>query len=109
MHLQITNKTTQTRDVCRFGFESTGALEFDNEYSAGQMVQRHVVKLASSKTPVFMQVVEYVRRGSKYQSGVDDRELASVHDHGRTAHFSVAVNGSGAHSPRPPAVAVPTR
>ena len=33
MHLQTTNLLTQTRDVYRFGFEPTGALELDNEYS----------------------------------------------------------------------------
>ena len=33
MHPQTTNKVTQTRDVHRFGFESAGALELDNEYS----------------------------------------------------------------------------
>ncbi len=33
MHPQTTNKMTQTRDVHRFGFESTGVLELDNEYS----------------------------------------------------------------------------
>ena len=33
MHLQTTNMLTQTRDVNRFGFEPTGALELDNEYS----------------------------------------------------------------------------
>jgi hypothetical protein len=33
MHLQATNILTQTRDVYRIGFEPTGALELDNEYS----------------------------------------------------------------------------
>ena len=33
MHPQTTNILTQTRDVHRFGFESAGALELDNEYS----------------------------------------------------------------------------
>ncbi len=33
MHPQTTNKLTQTRDVYRFGFEPTGALELVNEYS----------------------------------------------------------------------------
>ncbi len=33
MHPQATNKLTQTRDVHRFGFESTGALKLVNEYS----------------------------------------------------------------------------
>ncbi len=33
MHPWITNKSTQTFDVYAFGFESTGALEFINEYS----------------------------------------------------------------------------
>jgi hypothetical protein len=33
MHPQITNILTQTRDVYRFGFESAGVLELDNEYS----------------------------------------------------------------------------
>jgi len=33
MHLQITNNAIQTRDVYGVGFESTGALELDNEYS----------------------------------------------------------------------------
>jgi hypothetical protein len=32
MHPRSTNSSTQTRDVYRFGFESTGALELDNEY-----------------------------------------------------------------------------
>jgi len=33
MHPWTTNKLTQTHDVYRFGFESTGALELVNEYS----------------------------------------------------------------------------
>jgi hypothetical protein len=33
MHPQTTNILTQTRDVYRFGFESAGALELDNEHS----------------------------------------------------------------------------
>jgi len=33
MHPRSTNMSTQTRDVHRIGFESTGALELDNEYS----------------------------------------------------------------------------
>ena len=33
MHPRSTNISTQTRDVYGFGFESTGALELDNEYS----------------------------------------------------------------------------
>ena len=33
MHPQATNILTQTCDVHRFGFEPTGALELDNEYS----------------------------------------------------------------------------
>ena len=33
MRLRITNKSTRTFDVFRFGFESAGALGFDNEYS----------------------------------------------------------------------------
>jgi hypothetical protein len=33
MHPQTTNKLTQSRDDYRFGFESTGVLELDNEYS----------------------------------------------------------------------------
>ena len=41
MHPQTTNKTTQTRDVYRFGFESAGALEFDNEYSGFAIVSAH--------------------------------------------------------------------
>ena len=32
MHLLATNRMTPTRDVHRFGFESAGALEVDNEY-----------------------------------------------------------------------------
>jgi hypothetical protein len=33
MHPRTTNKLTQTCDVHRFGFESAGALELDNEHS----------------------------------------------------------------------------
>jgi len=33
MHPRSTNISTQTCDVHCFGFESTGALELDNEYS----------------------------------------------------------------------------
>ena len=33
MHPQTTNIVTRTYDVYGFSFESTGALELDNEYS----------------------------------------------------------------------------
>lgn len=33
MHPRVTNLPTRTFDVRRFGFEPTGALESDNEYS----------------------------------------------------------------------------
>ena len=33
MHPQVTNITTQTHDVYRFGFEPVGALGINNEYS----------------------------------------------------------------------------
>jgi len=33
MHPWSTNISTQTHDVHRIGFESSGALELDNEYS----------------------------------------------------------------------------
>jgi hypothetical protein len=32
MHPQTTHRLTQTREVYRFGFESTSVLELDNEY-----------------------------------------------------------------------------
>ena len=41
MHPQTTNILTQTRDVFRFGFESTGALELDNEYSGREAEIRY--------------------------------------------------------------------
>ena len=42
MHPQTTNIATQTRDVCRFGFESAGALEFANEYSGLAVAPAHL-------------------------------------------------------------------
>jgi len=47
MHPRATNLSTQTRDVLGFGFESTGALELDNEYSgfAAERKTRNVLCL----------------------------------------------------------------
>ncbi len=42
MHPYTTNKSTQTRDVYRFGFECTGALEFTNEYSGLAVAPAHL-------------------------------------------------------------------
>jgi transposase len=42
MHLRTTNKSTQTSDVHRFGFESAGALEFTNEYSGLAVAPAHL-------------------------------------------------------------------
>jgi hypothetical protein len=46
MRPQITNESTRTFDVFRFGFESAGALGFDNEYS-GLAVESRLAILAS--------------------------------------------------------------
>jgi hypothetical protein len=44
--------STQTRDVYRFGFESTGALEFINEYSGLAVVPAAILASRSSSRHV---------------------------------------------------------
>ena len=46
MHPRITNKSPKTLDVLRFSFESTGALEFDNEYSGCAVQPAHYIAFA---------------------------------------------------------------
>ena len=49
MHLKTTNNSTPTHDVCRFSFESTGALALDNEYSGLAVVPAHYIAFAERK------------------------------------------------------------
>jgi len=42
MHPLTTNISATTRDVHRFGFESAGALEIDNEYSGLAVAPAHL-------------------------------------------------------------------
>lgn len=49
MHLETTNKTTQTHDVCSFSSESTGALALDNEYSGFAVAPAHYIAFAERK------------------------------------------------------------
>jgi hypothetical protein len=49
MRPRITNKSTRTFDVFRFGFESAGALGFDNEYSG--LAARNRLAILASQNP----------------------------------------------------------
>jgi transposase len=49
MHPQTTNISTQTFDVCRFSFESAGALALDNEYSGFAVLPAHYIAFAERK------------------------------------------------------------
>ncbi len=49
MHPRITNKSTQTRDVRRFSFESAGVLAFLNEYSGFAVRPAHYIAFAERK------------------------------------------------------------
>ena len=49
MHPRTTNNPTQTIDVCRFSFESAGALAFDNEYSGFAVLPAHYIAFAERK------------------------------------------------------------
>jgi len=51
MHPQTTNKLTQTRDVHRFGFEPTGVLELDNEYSGLAVWPAHLYCFRRVQSP----------------------------------------------------------
>src|SRR5690349_20348131 len=49
MHPRITNKSTQTRDVRRFSFESAGVLALLNEYSGFAVRPAHYIAFAERK------------------------------------------------------------
>jgi hypothetical protein len=49
MYRWITNKSAQTFEVHRFGFESAGALEFINEYSGLAVLSAHYIAFAELK------------------------------------------------------------
>lgn len=49
MHPRITNKSTQTRDVRRFSFESAGVLALLNEYSGFAVRPAHYSAFAERK------------------------------------------------------------
>ena len=44
-----TNKKIATPDVCRFNFESAGALALDNEYSGFAVLSAHYIAFAERK------------------------------------------------------------
>jgi hypothetical protein len=49
MRLRITNFSAKTPDVHRFGFESAGALERDNEYSGLAVAPALYIAFAAPK------------------------------------------------------------
>jgi len=62
MHPRTTNISTQTYDVCRFSFESAGALALDNEYSGFAVAPARYIAFAERKHACPWQVLYRLRR-----------------------------------------------
>lgn len=62
MHPRITNKSTQTRDVRRFSFESAGVLALLNEYSGFAVQPAHYIAFAERKLARPVPTIYHFRR-----------------------------------------------